>query len=349
MGKFIDMAGQRHGRLIVLNPVEGSRPVRWLCVCDCGKERAVLGTDLRTGKARSCGCLGRKPNALSLVRQRFGRWVVKRRVVKSSTRHVMWLCVCDCGEERVVDSYKLQSGRSKSCGCMQRDQRRSEVLGKTFGRWTVIGYPGVKGEKTIWRCRCSCGTERDVSRSTLKSGPLVSCGCLRSEQATIPLQGRRFGRWTVLSRAGKTSQGEPTWLCKCDCGTEREIAGACLRFERSRSCGCLRDLKSSERAVHGHARTGLKSSLYSTWNGMKQRCHNPNHDSYHNYGGRGVSVCARWRWSFAAFLKDVGLKPRAGLTLDRIDNDGNYEPKNVRWATAKEQASNTRPAKRRAA
>jgi hypothetical protein len=115
------------------------------------------------------------------------------------------------------------------------------------------------------------------------------------------------------------------------------------------SCGCLRlDLLKARSTIHGHSTReveGRESPEYRTWNGMKQRCLNPKHPAYKNYGGRGITVCARWQISFQAFLDDVGPRPTGGrrhFTLDRIDNNGPYEPNNVKWATFQENLNHTR-------
>jgi len=150
-------------------------------------------------------------------------------------------------------------------------------------------------------------------------------------------QGERFGRLTVIKEVeGYMSPGGQTkrkFLFKCDCGNEKEILLADVRGGNSKSCGC----------VERNFKHGLrKHYLYDTWNGMKQRCLNTNHKGYDDYGGRGIKVCDRWLNSFPNFLEDMGEKPGPEYSIDRIDNDGNYEPDNCRWATPSQQVLNQR-------
>lgn len=153
------------------------------------------------------------------------------------------------------------------------------------------------------------------------------------------LTGRVFGRWTVIERSAKRK-----WLCICDCGNRVSVYGTNLTSGKSRSCGCLSvELARARFTKHDCARSNAVTAEYRAWQHMRDRCFNPKNKSYHDYGGRGITVCQEWRDDFGTFYEYIGPKPSSAHSLDRFpDMNGNYEPGNVRWATHTEQAHNTR-------
>jgi len=169
----------------------------------------------------------------------------------------------------------------------------------------------------------------------------------------IDLLGKRFGRLIVRARNDSSPAGQARWLCDCDCGNQTTVASQGLRRIEgpTRSCGCLkrevifpngRKIAREANTRHGHGGRQNRTPTYRSWYAMIARCTNQNFKQFKDYGGRGITVCERWRQSFEAFLADMGDRPQ-GQTLDRVNGDGNYEPTNCRWATRSEQDKNRRP------
>jgi hypothetical protein len=158
---------------------------------------------------------------------------------------------------------------------------------------------------------------------------------LSADYRFIDRTGSRFGRWLVVGYAGKR-KNDHTWLCKCDCGTERTCLAGMLASGKSKSCGCQKAAAISR----SRSKPNRDTAEYTAWTRMKDRCSNPNGARFKNYGGRGIKVCARWLDSFENFFADMGPRPSPKHSLDRRDVNGDYEKDNCRWATVREQSRN---------
>lgn len=154
--------------------------------------------------------------------------------------------------------------------------------------------------------------------------------------AVVDLVGKAFGRLIVLSR-DEYRGGNSRWLCRCDCGQISVVRSNNLKSGHTTSCGC-------SHIEHGHAVVGKRSPEFVCWDNMVRRCKNPNHDSYKDYGGRGITVCKRWL-KFKNFLADMGLRPAPHLTLERLENEKGYSLDNCVWANQSDQNRNRRPYK----
>ncbi len=157
----------------------------------------------------------------------------------------------------------------------------------------------------------------------------------------INLSGKKYGKLTVISPNGRNTNGDVMWKCKCDCGNISIVRGRNLRSGFTTSCGCnQKEAVRRANVIHGHCNT----RIHRIWSAMKQRCYNPNNTAFQNYGGRGIKVCDDWLHDFLEFeswAEKHGYDDT--LTIDRMNNDGNYEPSNCRWITRAEQNKNKRP------
>lgn len=161
----------------------------------------------------------------------------------------------------------------------------------------------------------------------------------------LDLVGIAFGRLSVIARASNTPRGETRWLCRCACGVEKVVGGRAMRNGATTSCGCrCHERAKTDHTTHGEGKRGNESKEWRAWQGMIRRCEAKSFKDYAEYGGRGIKVCAEWRHDFPAFLAHVGRAPSPNHSVDRWpDNDGDYAPGNVRWATPAEQRAHQRP------
>lgn len=172
---------------------------------------------------------------------------------------------------------------------------------------------------------------------------MTSTAIIRAMPNPINHAGKKYHRLTVLTQVENGTYGR-RWKCSCDCGNLTVVYANSLGT--TKSCGCARkeqDARGGTRLTHGATRYGIKPPEWVVWCGMRDRCLNPNHKSWENYGGRGITVCPDWLHSFGSFFADMGRRPSPKHKLDRIDNNLGYNAANCKWSTDKEQANNRRP------
>jgi len=255
MGKKLELAGQRFGRLVVLWEWKTRKHgvVYWECLCDCGNINTVIGKRLKSGAVKQCIVCVRESVKLKLSGQRFNRLVVLWEYMDENQRRVLWECLCDCGSIVRVRSDGLKSGRTKSCGCYSRELfsefrigaiKRKDESGKKFGRLIVMDYAYTKKNRAYWNCICDCGNKSVVDGIRLRGGITQSCGCYNVDKVRDSnfkdLQGQEFGWLTVLKYAGISKSGRSLWYCVCKCGEYKTVPGTYLISGGTQSCGCYK-------------------------------------------------------------------------------------------------------------
>ena len=190
MSNFIDLSGQRFGKLTVIKRSSKiGEPIKFLCQCDCGNQKEIRGGDLRSGRTLSCGCLRKetnsKNNTKNLINQKFGKLTVIAQTDKRYNRSIIWKCKCDCGNIIEVPTGRLTSGNTKSCGCLQKEAaseaNSADLINQRFGKLIVLKKTDIrKNKNVIWECLCDCGNIHYVPSNLLLNGKVKSCGCLSS-------------------------------------------------------------------------------------------------------------------------------------------------------------------------
>jgi hypothetical protein len=255
---FIDISGQKFGKLTAENPVEKPKGkagtgVYWSCKCDCGGTRIVKGNYLRRMEVTDCGCVliqKRLDNKKFLAGQRFGKLTCLYELDERKNNYITWHCHCDCGNDKDVSQGNLINGTTKSCGCLKTE--RESLLGNTYNKLLVVECAEMTLNYTKWKCLCYCGNYVTVIGSSLKNGNTKSCGCYFykvTEENASNLIGQKFGRLSVIELVkiyNGNNKSERHYKCLCDCGNYTTVRGTSLTFDQTQSCGCLQKETVSE-------------------------------------------------------------------------------------------------------
>lgn len=213
---------------------------------------------------------------------------------------------------------------------------KDNMINKRFGKWFVCSEVD-KGPGKHYECMCECGNFAIIPGNTLRAGRSTMCRDCMYHKRFDPMKmvGKKFGRWTVTQYLGIKNRCN-FYESRCECGYISNHYGSDLRSGKSKQCATCHNrelaVKNIKHGMHNHP-------MYKVWSEMIQRCENQKNSGYKRYGARGIKVCDRWRESFDNFHKDMGERPE-GMTLDRINNDGNYEPLNCRWVSHQENCNN---------
>jgi len=213
-----------------------------------------------------------------------------------------------------------------------------DLAGRRFGRLVVVSHHSAdKWGSQRWLCKCDCGKEKVVVSGHLKNGNTRSCGCYRVDTGKAKVKdliGETFGRLKVVSRDGNDDFGHAKWLCECSCGNVVSVLGDNLsRNNHTTSCGCAKIDAITKHGLVAHP-------IYAVWASMKNRCSITSMQSSERYSGRGIKVCDEWKDDFISFYEWAKDKYKEGLQIDRIDNDGDYEPNNCRFVDASTNNAN---------
>ncbi len=248
--KSIDLTNNVYGRLTVLGVGKGSNSKKkyWKCLCSCGNITNVETSKLKSLKTISCGCSKKESNIKDIEGKLYNNLTaIKFEYTKNNKAY--WSFRCSCGKVVTKQAKLVRNGHITSCGCARGKNRIQNLKGKTFGRLFVKSFAYSNKGKTYWNCLCVCGNNCIVSSSSLKKGNTQSCGCLKRETTTrIDITGQKFGKLTVIKYL-RTEGKEAFWLCKCDCGNEKEVKGTYLRNKQTKSCGCVKTTSFEEKEV----------------------------------------------------------------------------------------------------
>ena len=268
-----------------------------------------------------------------MIGKKFNDWFVIGLSKKTdSARSKYFECRCKCGNLKVVRGTDLKNGRAKKCpDCIYKS--RQDMEGREFGKWKVLNYIKIDKPGKHYECMCECGTIKIIPGTTLRAGKSKQCTrCQYNNLYDIEKEvGKYYGKWQIIRFVDKYKN---TFKVESECRCGRRAIHFINDLRAKKTTQCLHCHNKQAATKHGMHNT----TIYYVWSSMKDRCNNPKSTAYKWYGGRGIKVCKRWG-KFERFLEDMGERPK-GMTIDRIDNDGDYCKENCRWISHQENCRN---------
>lgn len=335
--------GSAFGKLTVVSAASAymhptlCKPIaRWNLQCECGQTVSRHQSQLNSGQSRDCGC-GRRFKPFPVGCQIGRLRVTGVDVMVAGNRKVP--CQCDCGRDTLPFAFSLAPGGTRSCG--KCDRHSTEATRKAVGDANRTHGMTKTPEYQAWlKMRRRCHNPSDAAYPNYGARGIAVCDEWRdSFEAFYAYIGPKAGKQLSLDRIDNDRGYEPGNVRWADGSTQNRNRRAFLCDPSNR-----RKTSARRRAPTRVSKSWREGKCeYNSWIGMKMRCLNPNDGRFHQYGGRGITVALEWVHDFPAFLAYVGPKPAPDYSLDRIDNDGNYEPGNVRWADRETQIRNRRP------
>lgn len=290
--------------------------------------------------------IGEKNNLLTIIGELDGHREPSGKLQR------MVLCTCDCGTTTSLQLKDFRSGKTKSCGC---NRPKENVVGNTYGKLKVlkdvdsyISHKKVKVRKVL--CQCDCGGQKEIILGSLRAGKTTHCGCLKSpiiypNRKLSPLDldkvnQRDFGDWTIIEEIS-FNKDKRVVIAECKCGYRKTTTMRAMG-RSGKSCSSCATQKILDKVTPEELeRRAIRYTLRTRWTGMKRRCYNPEDKSYNRYGARGIAICEDWLSNFELFYNwAISNGFNKDLEIDRVNNDGNYEPSNCRWITRTENTRN---------